>query len=252
MMLNSRRFLSRSAAPALVLCFAAVATSPAAEPDAVSVADPYLFIIRDPDLHRELKLSADEVSAVRSLTDELDGPLWASRNEPAGERLRLQRELAARARRRMERILPEKKRQRLFEIVLQAQGTRALLRDDVARRLSLSGQQDETIREIIARTGEEVGKLSERKKELSRDALQKRVRELRDRERRRIVNALSRDQLLRWRRLAGRRVDASRFRDDLAFKAPEFRGPGPWINSEPLSMQQLRGRVVVVHFYAFG
>lgn len=33
--------------------------------------------------------------------------------------------------------------------------------------------------------------------------------------------------------------------------APEITG-GPWINSEPLSMQKLRGRVVVVEFWTYG
>jgi len=33
--------------------------------------------------------------------------------------------------------------------------------------------------------------------------------------------------------------------------APEITG-GPWINSEPLSMDKLRGRVVVVEFWTYG
>ena len=33
--------------------------------------------------------------------------------------------------------------------------------------------------------------------------------------------------------------------------APEITG-GPWINSEPLSLQQLRGRVVYVEFWTYG
>ena len=33
--------------------------------------------------------------------------------------------------------------------------------------------------------------------------------------------------------------------------APEIAG-GPWINSEPLSMEKLRGRVVAVEFWTFG
>ncbi|HEV8437744.1 MAG TPA: hypothetical protein VGT40_06600 [Methylomirabilota bacterium] len=33
--------------------------------------------------------------------------------------------------------------------------------------------------------------------------------------------------------------------------APEITG-GPWINSEPLSMQTLRGRVVFVEFWTYG
>jgi len=33
--------------------------------------------------------------------------------------------------------------------------------------------------------------------------------------------------------------------------APEITG-GPWINSEPLTMENLRGRVVAVEFWTFG
>ena len=33
--------------------------------------------------------------------------------------------------------------------------------------------------------------------------------------------------------------------------APEITG-GPWINSEPLSLDKLRGRVVVVEFWTYG
>ena len=34
-------------------------------------------------------------------------------------------------------------------------------------------------------------------------------------------------------------------------RAPEITG-GPWINSEPLSLQKLRGRVVYVEFWTYG
>jgi hypothetical protein len=34
--------------------------------------------------------------------------------------------------------------------------------------------------------------------------------------------------------------------------APEFAGIDPWVNSKPLDWKALRGKVVVVHFWAFG
>lgn len=38
----------------------------------------------------------------------------------------------------------------------------------------------------------------------------------------------------------------------LKVPAPEFRGIQAWLNSKPLDWKQLRGKVVVVHFWAFG
>jgi peroxiredoxin len=37
-----------------------------------------------------------------------------------------------------------------------------------------------------------------------------------------------------------------------AFKAPELVDTGEWINSSPLRLEQLHGKVVVLHFYASG
>jgi hypothetical protein len=34
--------------------------------------------------------------------------------------------------------------------------------------------------------------------------------------------------------------------------APDFQGIDEWINSKPLSLKDLKGKVVVVHFWAFG
>jgi hypothetical protein len=34
--------------------------------------------------------------------------------------------------------------------------------------------------------------------------------------------------------------------------APEFAEITAWVNSKPLTMKELRGKVVVVHFMAFG
>lgn len=35
-------------------------------------------------------------------------------------------------------------------------------------------------------------------------------------------------------------------------KAPEFENIETWLNSDPLTMAKLKGKVVVVHFMAFG
>ncbi len=51
--------------------------------------------------------------------------------------------------------------------------------------------------------------------------------------------------------LALAHVSAAQSGARLGRPAPEITG-GPWINSEPLSMEKLRGRVVFVEFWTFG
>jgi hypothetical protein len=34
--------------------------------------------------------------------------------------------------------------------------------------------------------------------------------------------------------------------------APELKGIEAWINSKPLTLKELRGKVVVLHFWTFG
>jgi hypothetical protein len=38
----------------------------------------------------------------------------------------------------------------------------------------------------------------------------------------------------------------------LKVAAPELRGIEAWINSKPLTLKELRGKVVVLHFWTFG
>jgi len=38
----------------------------------------------------------------------------------------------------------------------------------------------------------------------------------------------------------------------MKIQAPEFEKADEWINSEPLQLKDVRGQVVVVHFWTFG
>jgi hypothetical protein len=38
----------------------------------------------------------------------------------------------------------------------------------------------------------------------------------------------------------------------MKIRAPELAGIAEWINSKPTSLKDLKGKVVVVHFWAFG
>lgn len=234
---------------AICLSHASFADGPPAKTRKAAVFNPYLYVIRDPDLHRELNLSTDQVEAIRRLTDELDGPLLSVRNKRPAEKARVQQELTERAQTRMATILARDQQQRLAEIVLQAQGDRALLRDDVAERLSLTDKQRTEIEEIQAETRKQIQELNRKQ---SDGSSQSRVRKLWSRQRKEILRVLSTTQRRRWGRLFGEPVDPNKFVDDQTFKAPEFHDSARWLNAQPLEMSDLRGQVVVVHFFAFG
>ena len=66
-----------------------------------------------------------------------------------------------------------------------------------------------------------------------------------------IAAMLSRQQLDKLRDVLGPPVDASTV-GYVKFKAPELDGKDGWLNSPPLTMSQLRGQVVALHFWTFG
>jgi hypothetical protein len=39
---------------------------------------------------------------------------------------------------------------------------------------------------------------------------------------------------------------------EMSIAAPEFKDVDEWINSKPLQVKDLRGKVIVVHFWTFG
>ena len=65
------------------------------------------------------------------------------------------------------------------------------------------------------------------------------------------MHVFSSKQRLQWQNLLGEPFDFSRLRPP-SFTAPELQNVTAWINTDPVSMQVLRGRVVVLHFWTFG
>src|SRR5690606_7447366 len=66
-----------------------------------------------------------------------------------------------------------------------------------------------------------------------------------------VVAVLTPRQQQIWAERTGEPIDFSKVRPSPA-RAPEFEAVDAWLHSKPLIMQELRGRVVVVHFFAFG
>jgi hypothetical protein len=199
-----------------------------------------------------LGLNAQQRQAVLALNNELDGGLWSMRNKSAQNIDETLRSATAKARTHLSTILTRDQQQRLTQIEMWTLGMRAFASDDLSDRLELSEPQRKKIRETLKETQEAVGDLSKRLQAgESRESLEKQNRVLRTDEQKQIVATLTRRQQKLWIAMLGERIDVSKL-GHVKFKAPELDGQGGWINGSPVTLQQLHGKVVALHFYAFG
>lgn len=216
-----------------------------------SLADPYLVLIRDPLVHSELRLNDQQRSAVRALTDELDKSIWPLRNQGGEKANQAIKKLNSTAEARMEQILTATQRKRLEQLRISVFGLRALLRDDVAEKVGLSEPQRTQIRQVLeeATSSEKASPKEQNHGDSPQNPAKSKSPS--NGPQARVAAILSRQQLDRVREVLGPPVDASKL-GYVRFKAPELNATDGWLNSQALTMSQLRGKVVALHFWTFG
>lgn len=217
-----------------------------------TVPQPYLFLIRDPVVLDDLGVTPQQREAIQALNDELDPVLWSMRNKGAEHVEAKMREATDAAKTRLSSILSPEQQARLGQIELWTIGTRAFLGEDLPDRLQLSEADRREIRDRVTETQQLVLELSEQVVSGGdRASAEKKAGKLQADLQREILDKLSDRQQQRWMELLGRRIDLSAL-GRVTFRAPDLPAEPDWINSEPLSSRQLRGKVVALHFYAFG
>lgn len=216
-----------------------------------SLGDPYLVLIRDPVVQVELRLNDQQRQGIRALTDELDGSIWTLRNQGGEKPAQVFKELNSTAETRMEQILTATQRKRLAQLRVSVFGLRALLRDDVAEKLSLSEQQRTQIREVLEEAAKPKEALPQQANNGKTPTKPVKSESPANGPQTRIAAILSRQQLDKVRDVLGPPVDASKL-GYVKFKAPELDSKDGWLNSPPLTMSQLRGKVIALHFWTFG
>jgi peroxiredoxin len=144
-------------------------------------------------------------------------------------------------------LFTKEQKVRLQGITLQAQGYDALLRKDIVAALKLSDEQQVKLTEINDDFHEKAQELQKQSGEHAGQQLQ----ELQAERHKQIVEVLDEKQENQLGKLLGEPFDFGKVVKSPAW-APEFEGIEEWINSEPLTMADLHGKVVVVHFFAFG
>lgn len=215
---------------------------------------PAVFLVRDPFIQVELHLNAAQKIAAGELAAEFNEPVWKLRDassESAGVSDEVRRINDA-ADAKLKGILSAAQRDRLEQIVVRVQGPPAMAQPRIAERLALTDPQREKIVKLL--NGARVAI-----KELQREAssakgvpdLNRRIDKLSNGVQRDILATLASEQRERWNALLGQPIDLSRLQP-LTAQAPELRDVEAWINTEPLTLAGLRGKVVALHFWTFG
>ncbi|RIK88155.1 MAG: hypothetical protein DCC67_01015 [Planctomycetota bacterium] len=232
------------------VAYVATADEQAASPRP-AVIDPTILLIRDEAVRAELRCSDRQRQDLDALLAKHNRVLLAIRDVGPTGADDAARPALRDVRDQFARILSDAQRARLQGIILQAQGYDALLRPDIAAKLKLTPQQQEKLTALSEEVRSKAAELFKSRDAGAADAIEAEIQKLQTERRDRILALLSQAQTKQYAALLGEPFDLSRVRPSPA-AAPQFDSIEAWINSEPLTMESLRGKVVVVHFFAFG
>jgi len=193
------------------------------------------MLLHSESARTELGLSAEQVATVGPAADQVSLSLWRLRDLPPGARDPAARPLLEALRTTLAATLTQRQLHRLDQLAVRAMGVQAVFEPRVATALGLSSEQRRKLLAVLGAPARNSPNATGSRARMERDAL-----------------AILTD----WQRrtlpeLMGPPFDVSAV-PAVACKAPELEGVTEWINSPPLTLEQLRGKVVMVHFYTFG
>lgn len=235
-----------------VLLVGTVATCQA--DDAAPAMPPVLLqMIRDPQIHQTLGLSVDQRDRIQRSLREVDGRWFRARNFAAEQQQAEIEKLTSELDGQLNDVLDRDQIERLRQLERQALGTRMMMRADVSQILELTAAQTKSLGEVFSatdRTAEEIQSKLQAGELSSATATQK-LSQLKDQERESLAALLTTAQRSKIGSLTGTPFDFSKVTRIYPL-APELVREGvTWIQGDPLRLEDLRGKVVAVHFYAF-
>lgn len=228
--------------------------TPVTQPAQERVAlHPAALLVRDPAVRAQLRLETAQVGALDEFCAAANEPLWCLRDAAGfAEGVVEIKKFNAAVEEKLKVILTAAQQERLGQIVLQLQGAVALVQPDVAAQLALTDAQRQKLAKLYAETQaliKEARTSSGSRK--SQAELNRKTDKLRGDLQKSLLAALTPAQRARWAAMQGKPFDAGKL-GPMHATAPELRDVEAWINSEPLTLEKLRGQVVAVHFWTFG
>lgn len=210
-----------------------------------------LALVHAPEVHKELQLSEEQINGLEAMLRKVDAQWFPARILPADAQLAVNHELETQVWEWFSKSMTPTHRKRLQQLEYQAQGGRMLLRSDVAKQVGMESSQLEKLA-ALARAADQA------KLALSRTqfgdpeikALQAGLEKATKAERDGMMKIVQSDQRRTLKSLVGDPFNITSLKRTYPL-APEFAPVENWVNSSPLSLRELRGKVVLVHFYAF-
>jgi len=215
------------------------------------LVDPFFLLVQDESVREELQLTEEQRATLDEVLRQNNRLLLSIRDSgPQLAAAELQKALNQ-IRRSIYQGFESSQRKRMLNMVLQAQGYGALFRAEVVTSLKLEAEQLESLNKVDEEFQQKIQEFSQAAEHMSQEERQDALQEAQQSRHRQVLEVLDERQKKIWAKLLGEPFDLSQVKRSPAW-APEFEEVETWINSPTLTMESLRGRVVVVHFFAFG
>lgn len=241
-------------ATAMAVCACSVwgqAPPNAAETTSSAFPHPIVLLLRDGSVQEELRLKDVQKKAIAAIVAKVDEPLWLLRDAPPQAAWEKTRPLLEHVESAAQRVFDANQRRRFEQILLQALGSAALGRPAVMRELNLTVDQRQQLQTIDEATQRELRDLQDKVNGGKETAGAAKAAAIQAQQQQRKAALLTDAQKQHWATLGGKPFDFARLRQ-VAVAAPELRAVDAWVNTAPLSLAGLRGRVVALHFWTFG
>ncbi len=111
--------------------------------------EPYLFLVRDPVVHKDLELTEEQQQKLQALNDRVDMAMWTRQNKQPEKRIQITQQATEETKNAVREFLNKTQIRRIAQIELWVLGMKSLLRDYVAKGMGLESNQQEEIRQII-------------------------------------------------------------------------------------------------------
>ncbi|MFN7730543.1 MAG: redoxin domain-containing protein [Pirellula sp.] len=231
----------------MLACLHSAAANAADSTSVPVVPQTLLKLIHAPEVQQELGMDPDN-EALLAVLRELDGPWWRSRNLPEDKQQQAVAELEKELLSRLKGMLSADAFRRLREIEVQSQGVRALVRPNIAKAIGLQSNQKQSLEASCLETDRIARLLLGNPK--NRGSVEQELSRARETEQKLLNESLTSTQRSALAKLVGKPFDTAGLKRILPL-APELIDSGEWTDGRPTTLADHRGKVVLVHFYAF-